>query len=117
MKENGLLLLRNSGVIAARKFAGLHNQETFIPVFFFGDSFIVGNIRNESLLNLWAKSKNMVKLVGNEICNNCSNFKKCRGGCRARALLSDYKDINAIDPLCLLRKNKSKNSLNLQNLL
>lgn len=80
----------------------------FHPCIFFGDSFIVGNIRNESLLNLWAKSKNMVKLVGNEICNNCSNFLKCRGGCRARAL-SGFNDIDAIDPLCPLKKNKSKN--------
>jgi len=79
----------------------------FYPCIFLGDSFIVGNIKNESFLNLWAKSKNMVELVGNEICNNCSNFLKCRGGCRAR-VLAEYKNINAIDPLCPLKRNRFK---------
>jgi len=77
----------------------------FYPCIFFGDNSVVGNIRSESFLDLWTKSKNMVRLCGNEICNNCSNFKKCRGGCRAKAL-SEYKDINAIDPFCPLKKNK-----------
>ena len=79
----------------------------FYPCIFFGDNFIAGNIRNESFLDLWTKSKNMVKLCGDEICNNCPNFLKCRGGCRARAL-SKYKDINAVDPLCPLKRNKLK---------
>jgi len=79
----------------------------FYPCIFFGNSFIAGNIRNESFLSLWTKSKNMVKLCGNEICNNCPIFLKCRGGCRARAL-SKYKDINAVDPLCPLERNKLK---------
>ena len=77
----------------------------FYPCIFFGDNFVAGNIKNEKFLDLWTKSKNMVRLSGNEICNNCSEFKKCRGGCRARAL-SEYKDINAIDPFCPLKKNK-----------
>jgi len=49
----------------------------------------------------------MVRLGGNEICNNCPELKKCRGGCRARALW-EYGDINAIDPLCPLKKTKLK---------
>ena len=77
----------------------------FYPCIFFGDNFVAGNIKNEKFLDLWTKAKNMVRLHGNEICNNCSEFKKCRGGCRARAL-SEYKDINAIDPFCPLKKNK-----------
>jgi len=79
----------------------------FYPCIFFGDNSAVGNIRNESFLDLWTKAKNMVRLCGNEICNNCPEFKKCRGGCRARAL-SEHKDINAIDPFCPLKKNKLK---------
>lgn len=79
----------------------------FYSCIFFGDNSAVGNIRNESFLDLWTKAKNMVRLCGNETCNNCPEFKKCRGGCRARALLK-YKDVNAIDPFCPLKKNKLK---------
>lgn len=79
----------------------------FYPCIFFGESFRVGNIRDESFLNLWIKARNMVRLSGNEICNNCPEYKNCRGGCRARALW-EYKDINAIDPLCPLKRNKLK---------
>jgi len=97
----------NLGVIVVKKRAGLRNRETFIRVFFFGDNFIAGNIRNERFLDLWINAKNMVRLGGNEICNNCPELKKCRGGCRARALW-EYGDINAIDPLCPLKKTKLK---------
>lgn len=79
----------------------------FYPCIFFGDNFVAGNVKNERFLDLWTKAKNIVRLCGNGICNNCSEYKKCRGGCRARAL-SEYKDINAIDPFCPLKKNKPK---------
>ncbi len=85
----------------------------FYPCIFFGDDYIVGNIKNEKFLDLWAESKNKVELRGNEICNNCPDFKKCRGGCRSRAL-SKYGDINAVDPFCLLRKNKLYKDLSKQ---
>lgn len=75
------------------------------PCIFFGNNFLAGNIRNERFLDLWDKVKNMVKLNGNEACNSCVQYEKCRGGCRARALW-ECGDINAVDPLCPLRKNK-----------
>ncbi len=76
----------------------------FYPCIFFGEKFLAGNIKNEKFLDLWDKAKNMVKLNGNETCKNCVEYKKCRGGCRARAL-REYGDINAVEPLCPLRKN------------
>jgi len=36
----------------------------FYPYVFFGNSFRAENIRNEKFLDLWAKSKNMIKLLG-----------------------------------------------------
>lgn len=78
----------------------------FYPCIFFGDKYLAGNIKNEKFLDLWVKAKNMVKLKGNEACEKCFQYKKCRGGCRARAL-SECNDINAVDPLCVLRKNKA----------
>lgn len=76
----------------------------FYPCIFFGNNFLAGNIKKDKFLDLWAKAKSMAKFHGNPTCNNCSNYKLCRGGCRARALF-EYGDINTIDPLCPLRKN------------
>jgi len=98
---------REFGCHCGKEVCWITQSGDFYPCIFFGDNFITGNIRNEKFLDLWTKTKNKVRLRGNEICNNCSEFKKCRGGCRARAL-SEYKDINAIDPFCVLKKNKSK---------
>ncbi|MFA5020439.1 MAG: radical SAM protein [Patescibacteria group bacterium] len=79
----------------------------FYPCIFFGDNYLAGNIKNASFLDLWRKSVDMVKLCGNHACRSCSAYKKCRGGCRARALW-EYGDINAIDPLCPLKKNQPR---------
>jgi radical SAM protein with 4Fe4S-binding SPASM domain len=75
----------------------------FYPCIFFGEEFKSGNLREETFLDLWDKSKKMVKLCGNDTCKQCADYKKCRGGCRARALW-DRGDINAIDSLCPLKK-------------
>jgi radical SAM protein with 4Fe4S-binding SPASM domain len=80
------------------------NGEVY-PCIFFGDKYSVGNIRKERFIDLWKKSKEMVRFKGNDHCNDCENYKNCRGGCRSRALWQ-YKDINAIDPYCPLSKNK-----------
>lgn len=74
------------------------------PCIFFGDKFLAGNIKKEKFINLWEKSKSMVELRGNPLCKKCLEYKKCRSGCRARALW-EYGDINAVDPLCPLREN------------
>jgi radical SAM protein with 4Fe4S-binding SPASM domain len=91
------------GCHCGREICWITQTGDLYPCIFFGDDFIAGNIRKEKFLDLWTKAKNMVKLPSNEICNSCLDFKKCRGGCRARAL-SEYKDINAVDPFCHLRK-------------
>lgn len=75
------------------------------PCIFYGDKYSVGNIREERFIDLWEKSKEMVRFSGNKYCNDCENYKNCRGGCRCRALWQ-YEDINAIDPYCPLNKNK-----------
>ena len=75
------------------------------PCIFFGEKYSVGNVRKEKFIDLWEKSKEAVRFSGNDTCNNCENYKNCRGGCRARALWH-YGDINAIDPYCPLNKNK-----------
>lgn len=45
---------------------------------------------------------------GNEVCKNCIEYSKCRGGCRARVLESTG-ELNDVDPLCPLRQNLLSN--------
>ena len=79
------------------------------PCIFYGNRYLVGNLREESFLNLWNKCREMSRFSGNEYCNNCEIYKDCRGGCRCRALWQ-YDDVNAIDPYCPLGKNKKYES-------
>jgi sulfatase maturation enzyme AslB (radical SAM superfamily) len=51
------------------------------------------------------ESLDSVSFEGNATCKSCDNYAICRGGCRARAL-NVYGDINAVDPICPLRKKK-----------
>ncbi len=77
----------------------------YYPCIFFGEEHRIGNVRNESYMDLWKKTrKHMAVVRGNDTCMSCLDFSKCRGGCRARALY-ELNDINAIDPLCPLQKN------------
>ena len=75
------------------------------PCIFWGEEFNVGNIKNEKYDELWKKVLNIACIEGNSTCENCENYRKCRGGCRARALFEN-KNLNDVDPLCPLRKNK-----------
>ncbi|MDP9749873.1 MULTISPECIES: radical SAM/SPASM domain-containing protein [Thermoanaerobacter] len=67
------------------------------------EKWVCGNIRNDSLKNIWNKSegfsiwRQVPQLKGK--CNSCDIFNECRGGCRASAYLITG-DINASDPLC-----------------
>jgi len=71
---------------------------------FLGKEYVIGNIKQEPLLDLWKKTNATVNYCGNETCNRCSGYKNCRGGCRSRALF-ECQNIDAVDPLCPLRKN------------
>lgn len=73
------------------------------PCSHFPKDFICGNIKQDSLFDIWHKS-NVLHLFrhlsGNTICNNCEQYDMCRAGCRFRA----YKagDINGVDPYCYI---------------
>jgi radical SAM protein with 4Fe4S-binding SPASM domain len=74
------------------------------PCIFFGEDFNVGNITQEDYIDLWKKCKDISKYEGNDTCRQCGNYKRCRGGCRAR-VLDQNGNWNGVDPLCPLRKN------------
>ncbi len=69
----------------------------------FPKEYIAGNIRENSLLEIWNNSSqlNLFRdLEGNIDCNSCKVYDKCRGGCRYRAYLNG--DINGKDPYCFI---------------
>jgi AdoMet-dependent heme synthase len=82
----------------------IDEKGNYSPCIFLGDSFWLGNIRNDSYAKLWEKSLDVTTIRGNEVCKNCSNYTTCRGGCRAR-VYNEFGDLNGIDPLCPLMRN------------
>lgn len=79
---------------------------TCSPCIFWGDSYNIGNIRSDNYLDIWNKSLEYSNIEGNNICKNCKQYEVCRGGCRARSLF-EFGNLNEVDPLCPLKKNKS----------
>jgi len=77
----------------------------YSPCIFWGDKYILGNIKEKSYMDLWNDSLISANIIGNKICQNCKNYKVCRGGCRFRAL-SEFGNLDDVDPLCPLRKNR-----------
>jgi len=61
----------------------------YSPCIFWGDKYILGNIREKSYMDLWKESLITANIKGNKTCENCKNYKVCRGGCRVRALYED----------------------------
>lgn len=71
------------------------------PCSHFPDEFICGNIKNKKLSEIWNDSmilNTFRQFEGNEKCNKCSIYDKCRGGCRYRSFLSG--NINGVDVYC-----------------
>jgi len=75
------------------------------PCYFWGETYNIGNIKNDSYGELWKKVLNESNFEGNDTCKNCKYYKVCRGGCRARSLYL-FGNLNQVDPLCPLKKNK-----------
>ena len=72
------------------------------PCGFMPDSTFAGNIRNQSLQDIWINSKlfsDMRDSLGVEKCLNCGFYKSCRGGCRARCA-ENGKNLETNDPFC-----------------
>lgn len=76
----------------------------YSPCIFWGSDFNIGNIKNDDYSELWEKSLQVSNIKGNEICEKCSNYKVCRGGCRARVLF-ELGNLDDVDPLCPLKRN------------
>lgn len=77
----------------------------YSPCIFWGENFTIGNIKNESYIDLWNKNLVLSNIKGNDTCKDCKNYELCRAGCRARSLF-EYGDLDHVDPLCPLKKQK-----------
>lgn len=67
-------------------------------------SFILGNIRKNSLKDMWnhsimKKLRNIEKTDLGGVCKKCKHLDFCMGGCRARAFI-EYGNFKAPSPLC-----------------
>lgn len=66
---------------------------------------IIGNVRKDSIKNVWEKSKLLKKLRKinpsdlKGVCKKCIYKDYCAGGCRAAAY-NTYKDFTMPDPIC-----------------
>ena len=105
-KDKFWITPNNFGCHCGKEAVWIDETGGYSPCFFFGESYFVGNIRECSYHSLWEKSLSATTFTGNSVCRTCANYSVCRGGCRARALMA-YGNINAVDPLCPLRKNVS----------
>ena len=77
---------------------------TYSPCIFLGNSYNLGNIKDDNYMDLWKKSLEVMTIEGNSTCKECGNYNACRGGCRARVFDQTGK-LNGVDPLCPLRRN------------
>ena len=74
------------------------------------DSTFAGNIKNDSLQDIWLNSKlfsDMRSSLGVDKCRNCGFYKSCRGGCRARTT-ENGKNIEVNDPFCFIATSEEK---------
>lgn len=73
--------------------------------FFNCPEMIIGNIRNQTLKEMWSKSKivkNIIKINPEDlkgVCKRCIYRDYCAGGCRAYSYIK-YNDLTMSDPVC-----------------
>ncbi len=79
----------------------------YSPCIFWGSKYILGNIKEKSYMDLWKESLIVADITGNKVCQSCKNYKICRAGCRVRSLY-EYGNLDEVDPLCPLKKNKKR---------
>lgn len=94
----------NFGCHCGKEAIWIDEVGNYSPCIFFGEDFNIGNIKQDDYIDLWRKCLSVSKYNGNDTCKQCANYKRCRGGCRARVLDRDG-NWDGIDSLCPLRKN------------
>ena len=73
------------------------------------DPFIIGDLRQESLDDIWVSEKaREFRSLYMQIpeCSDCSRNDVCRGGCRNNASLFGSKGLHSLDPYCQFFKSR-----------
>ncbi len=73
------------------------------------DPFIIGDLRQESLDDIWVSEKaREFRSLYTQIpeCSDCSKKDVCRGGCRNNASLFGSKGLHSLDPYCQFFKSR-----------
>ena len=101
----------NFGCPAGNIYCYINSAGFVKPCGFMPDSIFAGNIKNDSIQNIWLNSKLFSDLrssLGVDKCRACGFYKSCRGGCRARCI-ENNKNIETNDPFCFMAISKEKN--------
>lgn len=98
------VIYRGFGCVGANLFCYISSQGDVAPCSFTVDHFPAGNIKKQSVKEIWQTSDAFKKFrgfPGNETCHRCDYFSSCRGGCRIRAITATQSG-SAIDPNCFI---------------
>ncbi|MBI4815983.1 MAG: radical SAM protein [Deltaproteobacteria bacterium] len=77
------------GCIAGHVVLGITPTGDVTPCLNLPDSYVGGNIRSSSVLEIWHSGSSFTELRAvqpNEDCASCEHYEVCRGGCRIRAI-------------------------------
>jgi len=88
----------------------INNYGDISPCVFLGNDFIMGNIKNNTIKDLWDNSPiiKMIREIENSECKNCNRGILCHNECLAVKLYYT-KNIKGIDPACYKKRMKNKN--------
>lgn len=99
-------LKKETSCLAGKTAVFIKENGDIIPCPYF--NYIMGNIKKESLKNIWLKSSIRNKLYSRDFldkeCQSCKYTNECFGGCRA-ASYEKYNSIIKKDPYCWVVKN------------
>lgn len=85
---------------------GINPKGQFSPCFFLGESFLMGDVTKESIIDVWKNGRTFLEIreatsPGVPECDICQRRSICHGECRAVALHMTG-NINEVDPGCPL---------------
>ncbi len=98
------VIYRGFGCVGANLYCHISSQGNVAPCSFTADYFPAGNIRKQSIKEIWQTAEAFKKFrgfPGNDTCHHCDHFSSCRGGCRIRAITA-VQNGSAIDPNCFV---------------
>lgn len=90
------------GCECGQMYCHISSEGVVAPSGFISDLMPCGNIRKNSLYDIWNSSqvfKSFRSNSGDKRCRACPHYEYCRGGCRTRAILFE-NDSQCPDPYC-----------------